>query len=167
MAKAKNKNQSKKFHNSRARVRLSHLSRVKKRDQHIFRAAKNTTFTVIILTTLVMILITLFASFINPERIIKHKIESIATDYYESYFYPEIVTNNVKTPSEIFEKYTTTGFTLVSFQQLLLFDGEKHADSVAAISEYCELDSSYVKFYPDSPFYKTDYHVEYHYSCAF
>ena len=167
MAKVKHKNQSAKFHNSRMEFKSSHLSRAKTRDRRIFSTARKSILAIIILATLTVILTILLSYFTNPERIVKSKIPAIATDYYENYFYPEITADSTKPLDEIMSRYVTTGFARVTLRQLLLFDGERHAEAAAVLATYCDTNDTFVQFFPESPFGKTDYRVDYHYSCTF
>lgn len=167
MVKSKQTQRSNKYHSSRVRNNASHLSLAKVRDHKVATIAKNVILAIIALTTLTVVAIILITQFSTPEHIVTHEIESIATDYYENYFYPEITTNNPSSPEQIFAKYETTGFARVSLRQLLLFDNERHASSATLLSSHCDTNTTFVQFFPTAPFSKSDYRTEYHYSCNF
>ena len=167
MANAKHKNQSKSYHSSRTRVKSSSLSRAKNRERNVFSISKKLILTVITLSSMIVILAVLFVSFANPEKTIKNKIESMATSYYESYFYPEIVTNNLNNLSDVFEKYTRHGFSAISLRQLLLLNDEEKSTVATELSNYCDLNDTYIQIFPESPFEKENYRIDYHYSCVF
>ena len=169
MAKTKNKNISTEFHTSRPRVKSSRLSSSKKFNRQIFDTAKRSIIMVIILAMLVVILAIPLSAFQNPEYIVKHSIESMTTDYYENYFYPRLIgtTDSNTSLDDIMSPYVTHGFAIVSLRQLLLFDDERYANLTSTLTEYCNENSTFVRIYPDEPFGKTNYHVDYHYSCEF
>lgn len=167
MAQAKHKKQSKTYHSSRARTKKSRVSRQKLREQKVFVVSKNLMIATIIVSTMIVILTFLFVSFFNPEKNIKNHVESLTTNYYESYFYPEITANHPDDPSTILDKYSRRGFSTVSLRQLLLYNSDLKSSVATEISDYCDLNDSYIQIYPEAPFGKTDYHVEYYYSCVF
>ena len=164
---ARVKTSSAKIHNSK--TYFSRRSRINKRNQRIFLFSKRTVIFIIILAMIAVASVIIISSLSTPESITKHKIESITADYYENYFYPRIEENGTpdKTLSEILSNYTETGFSRVTLNQLLSFDSGRYADSAAMLSKYCDINSTYVKIFPDSPFSKSDYHVDYHYACTF
>ena len=143
------------------------------------RTAKNTILTVIILTMLTVIGFTIFNFIATPEFLVKREIKSITSDYYENYFYNKILENNSLDPnesdssviepvlSEALKKYVDTGFARLTLRQLLLYDDAKHSGSSKYLSKYCDLDTSLLKIYPESPFGRKNYHVDYSYSCKF
>ncbi len=133
------------------------------------KAVKSTIITVIILAILTVILAGLTTFFYTPERIVKAKIESIAADYYENYFYQDIVSYKTTQAQleKTMEKYEASGFSSVALRQLLVYDSQKHSDATDTIKEYCDESDTSVQFYPKAPYGQKDYHVEYYYSCEF
>ena len=133
------------------------------------KTVKGTIIAVIILAMLAVILAGLAAFYYTPERIIKSKIEAIAADYYENYFYQDIV--NYKTTQNQLEKtmskYEASGFSRVDLSQLLIYDSQKHADSAETIKKYCDENNTSVQFYPEAPYGQKNYHIDYKYSCHF
>ena len=162
----KTRTSSSSVHGRKPRVRFSRLSRSKEFSRKSFLAARRTILTVIVLAMLTVILTVLLVNFSNPERIVKSKIEAIATDYYENYYDPADYTTSDKSAAELLSLYENTGLR-APLRQLLLFDNRRHADSAAILREYCDESETYVKFYPYAPYGKTDYRVEYFYSCIF
>ncbi|MBR3324279.1 hypothetical protein IKG24_01930 [Candidatus Saccharibacteria bacterium] len=141
--------------------------------------AKKIILGVIILSALAVFLTIIYGFIATPEFLIKKEIESIVSDYYENYFYPSILTNNhidqstskssdPESPiSKILQKYQESGFPRVALDQLLLSNNQKYANKVEYLEEYCNLTQSNIRIYPDPPFEKQNYHVEYSYSCKF
>ena len=167
--KAKNK------HKRRSRQKSSF--RVNTFDTHI---AKNTTLTIIVIATLSILAYFIFSIIATPEFLIKREIESITTDYYENYFYRNILDNNSLNPddvteststennlSDILDQYKNTGFPRITLNQLLLYDNRKNYALASSISEYCDLNKTTIKIFPEPPYTAKNYRVEYNYSCNF
>ncbi len=96
---------------------------------------------------------------------LKLETEKIATDYYETYFYPKLASSE-KGAKDFLEKYTESGLAPVPLRQLLLFDNARHQDSRPLYeTEECNTNNSLVLFYPKSPFGKKDYRIDIKLSC--
>ena len=148
--------------------------------QHTYRIAKNAILTVIATAMLMVLVFTIFSLIATPEFLTKREIETITADYYENYFYPNILSSNsltlsqVKSPqdaesllSNILDKYTETGFSRITLNQLLLFDNRRHYSAAASLANYCNLDNTIIKIYPEPPYTINSYHADYDYSCKF
>ena len=155
------------FHASRSAAKSSRLAHRQKTSRRIFHTTKRSILTVIISAMLVVILAVLLSTFSSPERVVKSKIESIATDYYENYFYPEITTDNSTPLSQIMSRYEKPGFAKVTLRQLLLFDNGRYNSAATTLTKYCDENATFIQIFPTSPFSKTDYRIDYHYSCTF
>ena len=141
------------------------------------RAAKNSILTVIAAVTLTVIAYIIFCLIATPEKLVKDEIASITSDYYENYFYNSILENNslsqedtdfnAPAMEEILKNYSARGFADITLRQLLLYDDQKHSAATEYLSKYCNLDSSRIKIYPEAPYKRQDYHVDYNYSCKF
>lgn len=141
------------------------------------RAAKGSILTIIVAVLFIMIGFTTFGLIATPEYLVKNEITAIATDYYENYFYNRILDNNFlttdspdfseSTMEKIMDKYIDRGFANVSLRQLLLYDNKKHAAATPLLEEYCNLDASSIRIYPEAPFDRQNYRVDYKYSCKF
>ena len=139
--------------------------------------AKKSILTVIGLAMLVMILFTLFWLIATPEHLTKRSIENIVNDYYQNYLYTSILDSNNITPEtfsehkedidRIFGHYKEPGFARLTLRQLLLYDNQRHKASMPELSKYCNLDQTLIKIYPDFPYERGDYHIDYTYSCKF
>ncbi len=142
------------------------------RESH--KISRRVILVVIGLSGLTVILAALAQIILTPENTVKSKVEAMTRDYYENYFYESILAsnraadNNLQTPiNEIMSRYVEPGFAKVPLRQLLLYDGQKYAGATATLDTYCDLDRTYIKIYPEAPFGKNDYRVDYHYSCDF
>ena len=136
--------------------------------------AKNTILSVIILVMLIVVLALFFQFITNPERIAKQNLEDIAKNYYEDYLYETILGANssdiesgTKNLAEIMERYSEVGFAKVTLRQLIIFSNEKNLNLSSALVTSCDENETYIRIFPESPYDKTDYRIEYSYSCAF
>lgn len=148
-------------HISRMRIVKSGPAEEKSNSDKAYRFSKNTVLTVIAFVMLVMIGFTIFNIIATPEFLVKHKIKSIADDYYQNYFYDSVP------EKEGLSYYTETGLSRLSLRQLLLYSDRKYSDTADWFINYCNLDKTNLKFYPEEPYSRTSYHVDYSYSCKF
>lgn len=147
-----NKKYSRNLHSSKQRTTYSRPSRT----HRIILAVISLVF--------IAVAIAIFcALFFTPERITKSTISALAADYYENNFYDQLSLDQAS-PSEI-TKYETYGFAPVTLRQLLLYDDQKNAATATSILKYCDENATVIRFFLDSPYGKTDYHVDYTYSC--
>ena len=160
MGTVKNKKSSK-IHTKNPVTRLKRNLKKKEHDRKVFLILKRVVLAVIVLAMLAVVLALLFINFTKPEKVVTEKIEAITADYYENYFY-----DRIKDYSNL-DNYVENGFSKVTLRQLLLFDSERHADASSLLNEYCDSEATYVRIYPEAPFGRTDYHVDYHYACTF
>ena len=149
------------LHVSRTRVISSGpaFSRALSENSHHY--AKNSILTIIASLTLIVLGFIIFNLIATPEYLIKKQISVITTDYYENYFY-----KNASDPSALYH-YEEVGLPRITLRQLLLYDDLKHSDKTAELSKYCDLDKTLVKIYPEAPYEKSSYHVDFTYSCKF
>ena len=130
-------------------------------------ARKFTTIAIILCMALVFFNVGAHAV-LDPKRVSINKIEELARDYYENYYYDSFVAN---LPEEDFQTAFTTyseyGFPRVYLRELLLFDDGRHAaDRAYFDGEYfCNTNHTSVIILPTAPFNKTDYTLKYEYDC--
>ena len=167
MAKVKQKNKSTHYHTSRTRTRPSNLSVTRRRDNKIFATARLSILTIIMLASMTVILALLINSFTDPEQIVINRINTIASDYYENYFYEDATKQSTKPLTEILSIYESAGFSPVSLKQILISSNLSRSDTANYLSAYCDIEDTLIWFFPNPPFGKTDYHVDYRYSCTF
>ena len=142
-------------------VRISEPSLSRSRSYDAYHFSKNSILTVIVFATLMVIGFSIFNLIATPEFLVKRKIESIAKDYYENYFYDSVPEH------EALDLYKDTGLARVSLRQLLLYSDKKHATSLEFFEKYCDLEKTYIKIFPEGPYERENYHVDYAYSCNF
>jgi hypothetical protein len=104
---------------------------------------------------------TIFNLIATPEFLIKKRIENITSDYYENYFYDSVPDH------EALDFYKDIGLAKINLRQLLLYSDRKHATSLDFFAKYCSLDQTNIKIFPEAPYGRKDFHVEYTYSCNF
>ena len=107
--------------------------------------------------------------FLQPENLTKAKISNLATDYYENYLYENLI-NSEKFSGNIdatMSEYRDRGLSIITLRQLLLHDQSKNASLANEIKNYCDEEKTTIKFYPDAPYSRSSYHVDYHYVCNF
>jgi len=129
--------------------------------------AKPITLAIIGLAGLMVILATFSAFFFTPERVVKDKVETLAKEYYENTLYENIVNSTTKPLDEVMKKYAEKGFSRIFLRQLLVLSSSTHPDYSSIITSYCNENLTSIVIYPDAPYGKSDYHIEYDYSCKF
>ncbi|MBR3328934.1 hypothetical protein IKG29_00145 [Candidatus Saccharibacteria bacterium] len=125
---------------------------------------------VTIIVNMFIVVTVLICSFIfKPEVIIKNKISELASDYYENYLYKNFDTDDITQEQliESIQKYKDSGLPVTTLRQILLYDHQKNADSAPLLKKYCDENSTFIKFFPEYPYSKTSYRIEYTYSCEF
>ena len=104
----------------------------------------------------------------NNEAITKRKIEGLARDYYESYYYSKVEGLAGKDKAAgVMSGYAESGLSRISLRQLLLYDNGKNMSMLDEISAFCDTDLTSVKIYPEEPYGNRNYRIEYNYSCNF
>lgn len=139
--------------------------------KHCFTNSQKTIICVII-AAMIAVVVALVCSFLlKPEDLVKSKISELSRDYYENHLYQNFISENSNISdeklAETMSKYEEHGLASVILRQILLYDHQKNADVAPMIKEYCDEDHTTIKFYPEPPYTKTSYHIEYKYSCEF
>ncbi len=142
--------------------------------------AKKIILGIIALTMLTTVIFVFFNLVATPEFLLKRQVESMTRDYYENFFYPQILANNQISESElsdsatseakllpIFDKYQAPGFPRLTLRHLTLYDDAKYRNFTGTLAKYCDLDKTQIKIFPESPFKKSNYRVEYDYTCNY
>ena len=125
---------------------------------------------IIIIGCMIAVVVATICSFIfTPENKVKSIISDLASDYYENHLYASFDFDNAdqETKNQFMKKYENRGLTATTLRQLLLYDHKKNADVAPLLKKYCDENSTYIKIFPEYPFSKTSYRIEYIYSCEF
>ena len=112
---------------------------------------------VIFIATIMVATAVAIAFFSNPERLTKNELGALVSNYYENYFYEKI------TNAEVLDKYKDTGLSILTLRQLVLH--EPRLGGTENVEKNCDLNLSYAKIFPQEPYGKKDYRVEYKYVC--
>lgn len=105
--------------------------------------------------------------FCNSERMTKMKLDEMAREYYEEYIYEDLI-NGAMSQADIdgvMKRYEKWGFAPVALRQLLLYDNRKNMEHGGFVKQYCDENDTSVKFYPEQPYGKKSYRIEYNYKC--
>ncbi len=133
--------------------------------------AKKIILSVIIAAAITVIIACLSILFLDKQKLTESRIEQLAIDYYENYFYPNFTSSKDfkknKDLDSVMNIYNKYGFAPVSLRQLLLYDNEKNAEYSKSLTKYCNQNTTFIKFYIDAPYGKTDYHYDITYSCNY
>lgn len=124
---------------------------------------------IIIIAFVIVFTVSIGLMFFSTENHVKSKIDHLARNYYENYYYEKII-NSKKFDGDvtgILENYRESGFSPAPLRQILLYDTDENKSTAEYIKKYCDYNKTYIRFYPDSPYGKTDYHIDYSYSCEF
>ncbi len=128
------------------------------------RARSVITFVIIFL--IILVFLSVFAAVnLRPENRIKSEFENLARDYYENIFYENMLSaeNYSGNPEKSLAPFRERGLAKISLRQISLSD----LSVSDFLLERCESGSTFVRFYPDPPYGRADYHAEYTYSCNF
>lgn len=125
-----------------------------------------------VIISVVIVVISLFTYFFfNPEAVAKRDVAYLAKDYYETYFYDNFASTIKSGQYKVtFEKYKKTGFAAVPLRRLLSFDNNRNKDyarSFTGDSYNCDLETSKIIFYPEEPYGRNNYRVEYNLDCHY
>ena len=137
--------------------------------QHDFNNFARKFLIVLIPCIAIILAIAIACTFIfNPERQAKSELEALARNYYENIIYQNMLNsdNFSGDPAKTLEEYTDKGLSLVKLRQLILLNEDSNINT-SHVLEYCDKEQTLVKYYPEPPFEKTSYRIEFDYSCNF
>ena len=139
--------------------------------QRSYPITKKIILGVILVATLIVFTVSIFALFFDKKNLTEFLINKIAADYYENYYYPNFSSTKgfkqAKDLDSAMEKYRNYGFAPVTLRQLLLYDNRKNAKYADPLKKYCNENYTVVKFYIDPPYGKSNYHYDITYSCNY
>lgn len=134
-------------------------------------SAKKISLIIVCSAMALVVLALIILPFVKDENLAKSKIDQLARDYYENYFYDDY-TNSAKfqqleNKEETMQKYSERGFSRLTLRQLILQDYDKNAETATFLREICDENKTYIQFFPEAPYTKTSYHTKITYSCNF
>ena len=123
---------------------------------------------IIIFSSVLILFFTAFSFVHTTENLVKSKLTHLASDYYENYFYANIAkSNDSNSISNVLQEYETVGLSVVHLRQLLLYSDQIDSGTIKFLTEHCDENKTVIKYYPEPPFTKTSYRIDYTYSCDF
>ncbi len=125
-----------------------------------------TIISVIILTIITIITATICVFVFDKKYQVEMKISQLSHEYYENYFYPQLSSRDDDI-SQSLEHFRDKGFAKVSLRQLILSNPNLSEPEIDTLRKYCNENSTFVQFFPESPYDKASYRTEYIYSCNF
>ena len=124
--------------------------------------AKNLTYAAIIVCSVLIAVNIAVSVYFNPQTAIDRALDSLTREYYEDYLYPKLVDGIAEQDlAAEMESYQKTGVSPTYLRQLLLYDqGRRNeAEKYFTMKDHtCDINETYVVYYPDPPFSQTDYH---------
>ena len=146
-----------------------HKSRLNVAEYGENKVIKRVVLTVIALAIVAVAVMLVCTLMEKNGSISKATIERMAADYYENYTYEKSV-NDTMTKEEIAKmlgKYEESGLSKVSLRQLILNTGSADTDEAKNLKRHCDEDKTNVIFYPQAPYEKKSYRMEFRYECDF
>lgn len=133
------------------------------------RLAKWVIIAVIGLAMIAVIVALVCSLALDNEKMVKAKMDELAKSYYEEYIYENLIDESMD-EAEIAKKmelYKVKGFSPVNLRQLLIHDERRAQKEVDYIRYYCDENKTSIKFFPEEPYGRQDYRIEFRYSCEF
>ena len=133
--------------------------------------AKKISLIIVCSAMVIVVLALIILPFVKEENLAKSKIDQLARDYYENFFYDDYTNSEkfqqLENKEEAMQKYVDRGFSRLTLRQLLLHDSDKNAETAVFLRKVCDENKTYVQIFPEPPFTKTSYHLKVTYSCNF
>jgi len=165
MTKVKAKSKAKAKANAKSRQR----NRTKSAPSSF--SVRKLVLSIILVVMVIIVISTFYAFFFTKEQKIKSSLSALASDYYENYFYENMVNSEefkkINNTETALSKYHDKGLTPISLNNLLLSNDQKNYEKYHFLTDYCDEEKTTVIFYPDPPYKRTSYHTEYTYTCNF
>ena len=145
------------------------IKKKKKRYSFDNAIARRIVIVVIVLLIIIVGIALACRLWLNPERLAMNKLEEMAREYYENYTYESLARNaeSDEELAELMKRYVERGFAPVNLRQLLLYDDQKNMKDGGFLREMCDENTTSVKFYPEEPFDRYSYRIEYKLDCDF
>ncbi|MBR3257312.1 hypothetical protein IKG02_03460 [Candidatus Saccharibacteria bacterium] len=123
----------------------------------------------IVVSSAMVILSIVVSVFFNDEAIAHRKFNQLVREYYEDYFYDKMMeTIEDDLVEKKLAKFAQSGVQPVTLRQVLLYQNGKNSEYKKYFDTgafYCDKNNTEAIIYPEEPFGKKDYHIEFKYSC--
>ncbi|MBQ9017126.1 hypothetical protein IJ103_02695 [Candidatus Saccharibacteria bacterium] len=126
---------------------------------------KRTVVVCVIICISLVVVNAVASAYFNPKTSVERELSALAEEYYEDYLYERLVGD--RTGDEVakeLKNYREVGVTNTYLRQLLLYDSGRRK-AAAGYFENCNRNETYVKYYPDPPYGKQDYHFDIKLAC--
>lgn len=126
-----------------------------------------------IIVCVVAVLVNLLATqFLSPDKVAQAKLEQLASDYYENYYYDKFIASipKGKPLEKAMSEFEKDGFSPVYLRHLLLFDNERNKNEAKYFetSNYaCDKNETSIRIIPMNPYSRKDYTISYSLSCNY
>lgn len=118
----------------------------------------------IVLCSVLVLLNAAASAYFNPKTVVEREITALAEEYYEDYLYENLVGNRTGDAiKEELKRYKDTGVSETYLRQLLLYDSGRRKDAGGYFEQKgfkCDRNKTYVKYFPEYPYGKENYHFE-------
>lgn len=148
------------------------VKKVSRKFQPIAGTTRKVMITSIVICIVVVLMSLIINSYFEPSKVAERKINELAEDYYENYFYDNFVKSIPAGQSleEAMSEMAETGFAKVLLRHLFLFDNGRNQDYAKYFNTAgytCDRNTSYIKITPEAPFGRKNYKVERALSCNY
>ena len=138
--------------------------------EKLFAPIARRTATIIIAICSVLVILNAAASaYFNPKTVVEREISALAEEYYEDYLYANLVGNREGDAiGQELKRYKDYGVSDTYLRQLLLYDSGRRKEASGYFDQKnfkCDRNKTYVKYYPEEPYGKKDYHFDIKLSC--
>lgn len=137
--------------------------------KHSAPLAKRFAIIIIIFCSAIILLNIVANAYFNPGAVVDREINNLAKEYYEDYLYQNMTTGlSEEEITKELARYEKSGTGNVYLRQLLLYDSGRREDAASYFNHKgytCDRNKTYVKYYPEPPFKKENYHFEIKLAC--
>ena len=104
------------------------------------------------------------SAYFNPKAVVNRELNSLAEEYYEDYLYQNLIGGRTGDAiAEELKHYEKAGIGNTYLRQLLLYDSGRRRAAAGYFDQTgfaCDRNKTYVKYYPEPPYGKKDYHFD-------
>lgn len=123
---------------------------------------------IVICATLVLLNVAASAYF-NPKVVVERELSALAEEYYEDYLYDNLIGGRTgEAVGEEMKRYKDVGVSDTHLRQLLLYDSGRRREASGYFDQdgyKCDRNKTYVKYFPEEPYGRKDYHFEVKLAC--
>ena len=126
--------------------------------------AKRATVVFICICTTLVALNVVASAYFSPKAVVNREITALAEEYYEDYLYQNLIGSKTGDAiGEELKRYKDSGTGTTYLRQLLLYDSGRRQKATSYFEQdgfTCDRNKTYVKYFPDPPYGKEDYHFD-------